>query len=155
MVKLSDILDPQCIKLNLQGKRKKDTIEELVDLLFKTHKIKNPDKIQQALIEREKMGTTGIGGGIAIPHIMMEEIPQTIMAFGRKKQGIKFDAIDERPVNLVFLLLGPKQDARLHLKILCRLSRLLHNTRFKKALMEAKDKDEVIKIIQNQEEKEG
>jgi len=155
MVKLSQILDSKCIKLSLEAKRKKDTIEEMVELLYKAGKIKNPQEVQEALIQREKMGTTGIGGGIAIPHIMMREISHTVMAFGRKKEGVRFDSIDEEPVNLVFLLVGPKQDAGLHLKILCRLSRFLHNTRFKKALLEAKEGEEIIRIFQHEEGKEA
>lgn len=155
MVKLSQILDPKCVKLNLTSKRKKDAIQEMVDLLYRAGKIKNPQEVQEALIQREKMGTTGIGGGIAIPHIMMREISRTVMAFGRRREGVRFDSIDEEPVNLVFLLVGPRQDAGLHLKILCRLSRFLHNTRFKKALLEAEEGEEVIRIFEHQEEKEG
>lgn len=155
MVKLSQFLDPQCIKLDLEAKRKKDTIREMVDLFFQTGKIKDSQKVQEEIIQREKMGTTGIGGGIAIPHIMTDQIHQTIMAFGRKKEGVKFDSLDEQPAYLIFLLVGPKQDARLHLKVLCGLSRFLHNPQFKKALLEAQENREIIRIFQDQEEKES
>jgi len=155
MVKLSQFLDPQCIKLDLEAKRKKDTIREMVDLLFQTGKMKDSQKVQEEIIQREKMGTTGIGGGIAIPHIMTDQIHQTIMAFGRKKEGVKFDSLDEQPAYLIFLLVGPKQDARLHLKVLCGLSRFLHNPQFKKALLEAQENREIIRIFQDQEEKES
>jgi fructose-specific phosphotransferase system IIA component len=155
MVKLSQILDLRCIKLNLDAKRKKDTIEEMVDLLFKAGKIKDPEKVQEGIIEREKMGTTGIGGGIAIPHLMMDQADETLMAFGRKKEGVKFDAIDEQPVYLIFLLVGPKQDPRLHLELLCKLSRFLHDTQFKKVLLETKDKREIISIFQRKEKKKS
>lgn len=155
MIKLSRILDPRCIKLEVDARRKKDVIAEMVDLLYQAGKVKNSPQIQKKIIEREKMGTTGIGGGIAIPHVMIEEISETVMAFGRKKEGVKFDAIDERPVELIFLLVGPKKDATLHLKVLCKLSRFLHNTRFRKALLEAQQNEEIIKILRSQEEKEG
>jgi len=155
MVKLSQLLDPQCIKLNLEARRKKDTIQEMVDLLSQAGKIKDSQKVQEEIIQREKMGTTGIGGGIAIPHIMTDQIQQTIMAFGRKKEGVKFDSLDEQPACLIFLLVGPKQDTRLHLKILCGLSRFLHNPQFKKSLLETQDKREIIRIFQHQEEKEN
>ncbi len=155
MVKLSQILDPQCIKLNLEARRKKDTIREMVDLLSQAGKIKDSQKVQEEIIQREKMGTTGIGGGIAIPHIMTDQVHRTIMAFGRKKEGVKFDSLDEQPVYLIFLLVGPKQDARLHLKVLCGLSRSLHNPQFKKALLEAQEEREIIRIFQDQEEKES
>ncbi len=155
MVKLSQFLDPQCIKLGLEAKRKKDTIREMVDLLFQAGKMKDSQRVQEEIIQREKMGTTGIGGGIAMPHIMTDQIHQTIMAFGRKKEGVKFDSLDEQPASLIFLLVGPKQDARLHLKVLCGLSRFLHNPQFKKALLEAQENREIIRIFQDQEEKES
>ncbi len=155
MIKLSEILDPKCIKLELNAKRKKEVIYEMVELLFQAGKIKDPEELQQSLIEREKIGTTGIGGGIAIPHVMTDKVNKTVMAFGRKKQGVKFDAIDEQPVHLIFLLVGPKQDASLHLKILCKLSRFLHNTRFKKVLLEAEKEELILKVFQQQEKREG
>jgi len=155
MVKLSQLLDPQCIKLNLDARRKRNAIQEMVDLLSQAGKIKDSQKVQEEIIQREKMGTTGIGGGIAIPHVMMDQIHQTMMAFGRKKEGVKFDSVDEQPAYLIFLLVGPKQDARLHLKVLCRLSRFLHNPQFKKSLLEAQDEREIVRIFQHQEEKES
>lgn len=155
MIKLSQILDPKCIKLDLEAKRKKEIIQEMVDLLYKAGKVKAPEKLQKALIEREKLGTTGIGGGVAIPHVMIDGVLETVIAFGRKKEGIKFEAIDGEPVNLIFLLIGPREEASFHLKMLCRLSRFLHNSKFKRDLMEAKKEEEIIKIFQQEEEKES
>lgn len=152
MLKLSDTLDVRCVKLDLESKRKKDTIKEIVKLLFDAGKIENPEKIEEKLIQREKEGTTGIGGGIAIPHIMAKEVSGTIMAFGRKKEGLKFDAIDKEPVRLIFLLLGPKGEESIHLKLLCRLSRLLHDTQFKEALIRAEREEEIINIFRQKEE---
>lgn len=153
MVKLSELLELRCIELNLNSKRKKDTIEEMVDLLFKAGKIKEPEKVQESIIQREKMGTTGIGGGIAIPHLMTDRVRETLMAFGRKKEGVKFDAIDEQPVRLIFLLVGPKEDPRLHLTLLCKLSRFLHDPQFKNSLLETENKKEIISIFQRQEKR--
>jgi len=155
MVKLSQILDVKCIKLGLNSKRKKDVIKEMVDLIYQAGKIKDPRKVEHNIMEREKMGTTGIGGGIAIPHIMTKETSQTIMALGRKKEGVNFDAIDGQPVQLIFLLIGPRGEESTHLKLLCKLSRFLHNTRFKNALMEAEKEEDVLNIFNQQEEKEG
>lgn len=153
MVKISQLLDPECIELNLNSKKKRDVIKELVNLLYRAGKIKNPEKLGEALMQREKIGTTGIGGEIAIPHVMVEDIPQTIMAFGRKREGVKFDSIDGEPVKLFFLLVGPKKEASYHLKLLCKLSLLLHNVHFKNALIEAKEKKQVIELFQSREEK--
>ena len=154
MLKWSDILDIKCIKLNLTSRKKKDVIKEIVSLLYQANKIKNPQKIEQEIIQREKMGTTGIGGGIAIPHILTKEISQTVMALGRKREGLKFEAIDDAPVQLIFLLVGPKGEESLHLKLLCKLSRVLHNTQFKKTLIEVEKKEELLNVFKKQEEKE-
>ncbi|HHF97862.1 PTS sugar transporter subunit IIA [Candidatus Aerophobetes bacterium] len=155
MVRFSEILGKDCINLNLKSKKKKDTIRELVDLIYKAGKIKDPQKVEKELIEREKIGTTGIGGGIAVPHIMTKEISGTVMAFGRKKEGLDFDAIDGEPVKLIFLLIGPKGEEATHLRLLCRLSRFLHDTQFKKALTEAKREEDVIEAFKKKEEEEG
>ncbi|MBE0478320.1 PTS sugar transporter subunit IIA [Candidatus Aerophobetes bacterium] len=155
MLKLSELLNPKYIKLDLNAKRKKEVIGEMVELLCQSGKIKNAPKIEKEIIQREKEGTTGIGGGIAIPHIRSKEISQTVMALGRKKEGLEFDAIDEKPVNLIFLLLGPKGEESQHLKILCKLSRILHNTQFKEILMRVTKEEEVVTIFREQEEKEG
>jgi len=154
MIRLSQILDTSCINLNLNSKKKKDAIREMVNLLYKAGKIKDPQKVERELIEREKMGTTGIGGGIAVPHIMTKEISQTVMAFGRKKEGLDFDAIDSEPVQLIFLLIGPKGEESTHLRLLCRLSRFLHNTQFKKSLMDAEKSEDILDIFQREEERE-
>jgi len=155
VLELSQILDVKCIKLDLNSKRKKDAVKEMVNLLYQAGKIKEPQRIEQKIIEREKMGTTGIGGGIAIPHIMTKEVSQTIMAFGRRKEGLNFDAIDGESVHLIFLLIGPKGEESTHLKLLCKLSRFLHNTRFKNALMEAEGEEEILDIFKQQEKREG
>jgi len=154
MVRIFQLLDPECVELNLNSKKKRDVIKEMVDVLYRAGKIKNPEKLEEALIQREKMGTTGIGGEIAIPHVMMEDIPQTVMMFGRKKDGVRFDSIDGEPVRLLFLLVGPKGEASFHLKLLCKLSRLLHNTKFKSSLMKAKKKEEIIELFKAEEERE-
>ena len=154
MVPLSQILNAQCIKLNLKAKRKRDAIKEMVDLLHQTSRIKDPWKLEHELIQRERTGTTGIGGGIAIPHVMVEDISHTVMALGRRREGLKFDAIDEQPVQLIFLLVGPKGEEATHLKLLCKLARILHNTQLKNALLQAQTEEEIVHIFGQQEKKE-
>lgn len=154
MVKLSQLLDESCVNLSLSSRRKKEAIKEMIEMLSKAGKINNPEKIERELLEREKIGTTGIGGGIAIPHILTNNVSETIMAFGRKKEGLNFDSIDGEPVNLIFLLLGPRGEESLHLRILCKLSRLLHNSNFKNALLKAEKEEEILQLIKQYEEEE-
>jgi len=153
MVRLSELLDTGCIILSLEAKKKKDAMEEMVNSMFKAGRIKEPGKILERLIQREKMGTTGIGGGIAIPHLMTDLIQETLMVFARKKEGVKFDAIDRQAVHLLFLLVGPRQDPQSHLALLCKLSRFLHDSQFKNGLLQAKDEKEIIHILKDKEEK--
>ena len=107
------------------------------------------------MLEREKRGSSGIGEGIAIPHIMSSEVSQTIMAFGQSKKGINFASIDGKPIHLVFLLIGPASNAMLHLKILAKLCRFLHNSLFKEALLNADSREEIIQAFVEEEKREG
>ena len=102
-MKILDLIDPQCIKLELESRKRKELAEEMVDLLFQSGKIKEKEKVKETMMEREKKGSSGIGEGIAIPHIMSSEVSQTLMAFGQSKKGINFASIDGKPIYLVFL----------------------------------------------------
>jgi len=155
MLKILDLIDPQCIKLDLKSRKRKELGREMTDLLFQAGKIKEREKVEETMIERERKGSSGIGEGIAIPHIMSSEVSQTLMAFGQSKKGINFASMDGKPVYLVFLLVGPTNDAMLHLKILAKLCRFLHNSLFKQALLEAKSREEIIKAFVEEEKREG
>ena len=155
MVRILDLIDPQCVKVDLKSTRKKELAREMVDLLFQAKKIKAKGKVEEAMMERERKGTTGIGDGIAIPHIMCPEVSQTLVVFGQSKKGINFAAVDGKPVYLVFLLIGPAEDAMFHLKILARLCRFLHNSLFKEALLKAESKEEVIQAFVEEEKRES
>lgn len=155
MVKILDLIDPQCIKLELKSRKKKELVKEMVDLLFQAGKIKEKEKVEESMMEREKKGSSGIGEGVAIPHIMSSRVSQTLMAFGQSKKGINFASIDGKPIYLVFLLVGPASDAMLHLKILAKLCRFLHNSLFKQALLKANSKEEIIQAFTEEEKREG
>jgi PTS system nitrogen regulatory IIA component len=108
----------------------------------------NAEAMLNVLLEREKLGSTGIGDGIAIPHGKMSGLNDLMISFGRSKDGIDFNAMDGKPVHLFFLLMAPENSAGQHLKILAKLSRMLKDTNFRKKLMSAKSKDELYKIIE-------
>ena len=155
MVKIIDLIDPQCIKLELEARKRKELTEEMAELLFQSGKIRQKEKVEEIMTEREKKGSSGIGEGIAIPHIISSEVSQTLMAFGQSKKGIHFASIDGKPIYLVFLLIGPSNDAMLHLKILAKLCRFLHNYLFKEALLNADSKEEIMRAFAEEEKKEG
>ncbi|HVM32029.1 MAG TPA: PTS sugar transporter subunit IIA [bacterium] len=150
-MQILDFLAADAIKLNLESKTKKDAIKELVELLVKSGKVKDKKKMLQTLMEREELGSTGIGQGIAIPHGKSDTVSDLSAAFGVSQEGISFDALDGEPVNLFFLLVAPEGAAGAHLKALARISSLLKDKFFRKSLLSAKSPDEVIKIIQEEE----
>jgi PTS system nitrogen regulatory IIA component len=106
----------------------------------------------EVLIERERLGSTGIGDGIAIPHGKMENLDQLLLAFGRSKSGVEFDSLDGKPAYLFFLVVAPDKSAGIHLKALARISRLLKSGAVRKDLMEAKGAPEIFEVIKAQDE---
>lgn len=139
------------IKMVLESKSKKDVIKELVDILVKSGKVKDKKKMLQTLSEREELGSTGIGQGIAIPHGKSDTVSELTAAFGLSREGISFDALDGEAVHIFFLLVAPEGAAGAHLKALARISSLLKDKYFRKSLLSAKTPEEVIKVIQEEE----
>ena len=150
-MQILDFLTADAIKMTLESKTKKDAIKELVELLVKSGKVKDKKKMIQTLMEREELGSTGIGQGIAIPHGKSDTVSDLAAAFGLSADGISFDSLDGEPVNIFFLLVAPEGAAGAHLKALARISSLLKDKYFRKSLLSAKSPDEVIKIIQEEE----
>ncbi|HVZ80806.1 MAG TPA: PTS sugar transporter subunit IIA [bacterium] len=150
-MQILDFLSVDAIKLSLESKNKKDAIKELVEVLFKSGKIKDKKKMVQTLLEREELGSTGIGQGIAIPHGKSDTVSDLAAAFGLSQDGISFDSLDGEPVNIFFMLVAPEGAAGAHLKALARISSLLKDKYFRKSLLSAKSPEDVIKIIQEEE----
>jgi len=151
-MKIVDILGKDSIIDELSSQDKKGVLEELVSVLVENTRLKDKERALQVLLERERLGSTGIGDGVAIPHGKLEGIEGIICSFGRSREGINFQSIDDKPANLFFLLLAPEDSAGDHLKALARLSRLLKDTRFRKRLMEANSKEEIYSIITEEDE---
>lgn len=152
-MRLLDILSPDCIKVDLKAKNRRDAIAELMDMLAKCGKVKSKPKALDAVLEREKLMSTGIGQGVAIPHAKSDACSQLCAAFARSGKGIAFDSLDNKPVHLMFLLVSPEADTGMHISALARISRLLKHMVFKEALMSAKDPGEVYRIIEEEERK--
>jgi PTS system nitrogen regulatory IIA component len=104
------------------------------------------------LIDRERLGSTGIGDGVAIPHGKIHGIEQPIISFGRSRKGLDFESMDGEPVHLFFLLVAPENSASIHLKALARIARILKNSSFRKVLIEARSRKEIYDIITQNDE---
>ena len=154
MIKLSKLLNENCIELDLKANKKKDVIEELLSILKQNGKTGNIDipSLLEEMMEREKSSSTGIGNGVAIPHKLISGIDETVMAFGRKSSGINFDSIDGKPAELFFLILGQEGKSTKHLRILSKLARLLHNSSFRAILSGTKSPEEIIEAVKQQED---
>lgn len=151
-MKIMDFLSEDLIKVGLESTTKKDAISELVTLLYTSKKIKDQKQIVDVLMEREKLGSTGIGQGIAIPHGKSEYVKDIYAAFGVSKKGIEFDALDGEPVYLIFLFIAPPDSAGTHLKALAKISHLLKDKYFRQMLRDATTVDEVVTIIKEEDQ---
>lgn len=152
-MKIIDFLGEKAVSAHLKSKEKRGVIEELTDLLVKAGEIENKEEIINALLDREKLGSTSIGGGVAIPHAKSGVVKEVVAAFGRSPQGVEFEALDEEPTYLFFLLLAPTDSAGPHLKALARLSRFLKDKPFREALKKAESEEEILRLIREEDNK--
>lgn len=154
-MQIMDFLNSKAISTDLQAGDKKGIIKELLDLLIKSGdvEVKDKDKLLDVIMEREMLGSTGIGLGIGIPHGKSEYVKNLVASFGISVKGVNFDSLDGEPANIFFLLLAPQDTAGPHLKALARISRLLKEKYFRDALRRAGDPKEVLKIIKEEDQK--
>ena len=148
---LLDILSAGSTLIDLKGETKEDIIAELIDTLAVGDAISDRDKVLQAVLEREKIMSTGIGDGIAIPHGKSDAVERLVAALGTQRRGVDFEALDGEPAYVFFLLVSPANVSGPHIKALARISRLLKNDDFKKKLIAAETSAEIIEIIEVEE----
>lgn len=151
-MKIVDFLKPEFVIENLTSQSKLDVLMEFSQRLEKISGFK-AEKVFNILTEREKLGSTGIGEGVAIPHGKLRDIPELLCYFGRSHSGVEFDAIDGKPVHLFFLLLAPENSAGTHLKALAKISKIIKDPIFRKQLLEAKDAEEIYQFIKEEDDK--
>ena len=150
-MRLTEILKPQNIKVPVLAKVKTDAIAELIKLLADNGEVVDPKKVLDSVLEREATRTTGIGNGLAIPHGKCTGTDHLVMAIGRPQTPIDFQAIDGRPVSLIWLLPSPPDKTGPHIHALARISRLMTIDRFRQALAQAKTAQDVYDTIVQQE----
>jgi PTS system nitrogen regulatory IIA component len=151
-MKLSEIFNPQLIISDLKAHDKKGVLEELSQVITEQNPSLNKRSLLQVLLERERLGSTGIGDGIALPHGKLAELSNLLISFGRSTNGLDFDSIDEQPAYLFFLLLAPENSAGMHLTALAKISRMLKDANFRQRLMGAKSRKEIYKVIMDMDE---
>ena len=148
---IMDFLCQDAITVDLKAQNKKDAIIELIESLKTSKKIKKTDEIIEVVLEREKLGSTGIGQGVAIPHGKTDALTEQVGVLGISKKGIEFNSLDGEPVYIIFLLVGPVEVTGQHLKALSRISRLFKDKFLRQAIKDAETKEDVIKIIQQED----
>jgi len=151
-MRLSQVFKPQFIITDLKAQDKKGALEELSKVITEQEPSLNKGFLLQVLLERERLGSTGIGDGIALPHGKLRELKKLLISFGRSNHGLDFDSIDEQPAYLFFLLLAPENSAGNHLKALAKISRMLKDGNFRRQLMGAKSREEIYRIIVGSDE---
>jgi len=154
-MQITDFLSKKAIVTDLKSTKKEDVIKELVDALVNAGEIEKRcrNKLIDALMTRESLGSTAIGQGIAIPHAKSDCVEKLVAAFGLSKKGVDFDSLDGELAFIFFLLVAPQDSAGPHLKALARISRLLKDKYFRDILRSCNDEKSVIKIISQEDEK--
>ena len=141
-MKICDVLHKEAILADLKAQNKKGIIEELVAPVTEIANVKQ-ETVVKVLMDRERLGSTGIGGGIGIPHGKMKNLESLVLGFGLSHRGVDFESLDGKPTHIFFLLIAPENSTGLHLKLLARISRILKNEPFKDRLLNASDRDEM------------
>ena len=154
-MKIMDFLSERAVTCHLDSQDKKGVIVELVSLLGRAGEIKERDvsKLTEVLLNREALGSTGIGQGVAIPHGKTDCVNKLVAAFGISHGGVDFGSLDGESAHLFFLLVAPEDSAGPHLKALARISRLLKDKFFRDGLRQAKDEQTLLKILRDEDQR--
>src|SRR5438552_7070607 len=150
-MKISDILNAEVISVNMEAADKEDSLNKVIALASNSKKILDIDKVSETIHEREKLVSTGVGKGFAIPHGKTDAISDIVAAFAITKDPIDFDSIDGEPVRFIFLLVGKETLLNTHIKLLSRISRLMNKDEFRDRLLVAKTSEEVLNIFREEE----
>jgi nitrogen PTS system EIIA component len=151
-MKITDLLEPKAVIPDMTATTKMGVLEELAGTLVPGPEGLDLDTVVEVLMERERLGSTGIGDNVAIPHGKLAGIADLKLAFGRSLKGVNFDSVDGKPSNLFFLLLAPVNSAGLHLKVLAKISRMLMSASFRENLMQAAQAQDIYQLLAAKDE---
>lgn len=149
-MKILDVLPREAILADLKAQDKKSVLEELVEPIARL-KEASLDELVLVLMERERLGSTGIGSGIGIPHGKLKNLDDLVLGFGLSRTGVDFESMDGRPTHIFFLLMTPENSTGLHLKVLARISKILKNETFRERLLGATNRDDIYGIIKDED----
>jgi fructose-specific phosphotransferase system IIA component len=150
-MKITDVLEEQFVRTNLPGTSKEEIIDSMINLIGTSKNVLDKEKVRQAILEREKIMSTGVGNGFAIPHGKTDAVKDIVAAFAVTEHPVDYQALDEQPVRLVFLLVGRDSLVGPHIKLLSRISRLMNREEFRKDLLMTKTPKDVIELFRRQE----
>jgi PTS system nitrogen regulatory IIA component len=152
-MRILDIVPPGAVVDGLRAETKEGVLRELSEAVCRRVPALSSDRLTAILMEREGLGSTGIGEGVAIPHGKVPGIDRLVAAFGRSREGVQFASIDGKPARLFFLILAPENSAGMHLKALARISRLLKDERFRGRLLAAEDAEGLSRVFREEDER--
>lgn len=152
-MRLTDILTNDRIKIPLENSEKEKVIQEMVDVIDSSIKLENKNQILKAVLDREAVMSTGVGDEVAIPHGKSDGVPDIFAALGITSTPVDFHSLDDKPVRLIWLLIGPQEKTGAHLKALSRISRLMHKKDFRERLIAAHTPNDAIDVINSEEDK--
>jgi len=150
-MKISDILTDDLVVAGLEGTSKNDIIDAMVDLVATSPKVLDKEKVREAILERERIMSTGVGNGFAIPHGKTDAVTDIVAAFAVTEKDIDYDSLDEKPVRLVFLLVGKDNLVGPHIKLLSRISRLMNKEEIRKRLLTVTSPKEILELFRQEE----
>ncbi len=150
-MKITDVLEKNAIISDLKSDTKRGILSELVEPISPSHNV-SPEEFVRVLMDRERLGSTGIGDGIGIPHGKMKGIDSLIIGFGKCNKGVNFESLDGRPTRIFFLIITPEESTGLHLRVLAQISKILKNESFREKLLKANNKNDIYSIIKEEDE---
>jgi fructose PTS system EIIBC or EIIC component len=150
-MKITDILNEKVIVTKLPGSTKTEILNAMIDLAATSERVNDKEKMRSAILEREKIMSTGVGSGFAIPHGKTDAVQDIVAAFAITEQPIDYQSLDDQPVRIVFLLVGKDNSVGPHIKLLSRISRLMNKEEFRKRLIDAESPSEILQIFKQEE----
>jgi fructose-specific phosphotransferase system IIA component len=150
-MRISDILDESMIRTKMPGDSKHQIIDHMIEIISTSDKVRDKDKVRTAIYDREKIMSTGVGNGFAIPHGKTDAVTDVVAAFAVTERPINYESLDEQPVRLVFLLVGRDSMVGPHIKLLSRISRLMNKEDFRKKLLAADSPKAVMEVFKTEE----
>ena len=152
-MKIDKILKKESVIADLLGDNKVEVIKEMTQCLKNNNFIKNDQSLFETLMEREKLGSTGIGENVAIPHGKSDEVTEIITVLARSKNGVEFESLDQKPVHFVCMVIAPATSTGQHLKVLARISRLFKSQGLREEILKAGNSDSIYSILIHEDSK--